>query len=394
MKKSGLKLWMQSIAGVLAVCLLLTGWVSAAPAGATVWGYSEGLAQCELNGKWGYVNGNREVVIPIQYDSIVSFSLGIAAVNLNGKLGVIRQDGTYLIQPEYDTLMPIDCGLYIAQKGGSWGVVSILPFTDGSGTTTNVLYDLSYDSVKVEEQGGVQVLTLRGTDGNITRVPVFDLPGILIRKGVPSAQFPLTRNKLPKFSDVSQREWYALWVDIAYNVGLVSGVGDGRFNPNGTMSIAETLQLAATIESRYRDDSFHKSAQTGPNWYTGAVNYCIASGIIRSGQFAQKDYTRPATRLEMAQIFAATSPVKEMPVLNNPVRVCSSVPDMLPTAEGADSVYSLYEKGLLSGVDGNLTFNPKGTMTRAEAAALASRIARAEQRITLWGSYDSNALVK
>ena len=94
--------------------------------GATVWGYSEGLAQCELAGKWGYVDAGRNVVIPLQYDSIVSFQLGIAAVNLNGKLGVIRQDGRYLIQPEYDTLLPIDCGLYIAQKGaaGAWSVYS------------------------------------------------------------------------------------------------------------------------------------------------------------------------------------------------------------------------------------------------------------------------------
>ena len=393
MKRNGKKLWLRSWAAVRALCLLLGGPALAAPAGSTVWGYSEGLAQCELNGKWGYVNGDREVVIPLQYNSIVSFSLGVAAVNLNGKLGVIRQDGAYLIQPEYDTLMPINCGLYIAQKGGSWGVVSILPFSDGEGGATNVLYELAYDSVKVEEQGGVQVLTLRDGKGGVTRVPVFDLPGILVRKSVPSAHFPLTRGKLPKFSDVSQKEWYALWVDIAYNVGLVSGVGDNRFNPGGTMTVAETLQLAATIESRYRDDSFHKSAQTGPNWYTGAVNYCIASGIIKSGQFSQKDYTRPATRLEMAQIFAATSPVKDMPTLNNAIRVRTSIPDVLPTSTGASSVYTLYEKGLLSGVDSKLTFHPGGTMTRAEAAALASRIARAEQRITLWGEYDGTALV-
>lgn len=381
------------LAAALVVCLTLAGTALAAPSGATVWGYSEGLAQCELNGKWGYVNGKKEVVIPLQYDSIVSFSLGVAAVNLGGKLGVIRQDGAYLIQPEYDTLMPIDCGLYIAQKGGGWGVVSILPFPDGQGSSTNVLYELTYDSVKVAEQGGTRVLTLTDSQGAVTRVPVFDLPALLVRKGVPSAQFPLTRGKLPNFSDVSQKDWYALWVDVAYNVGLVSGVGNNRFNPNGTITVAEALQLAATIESRYRDDSFHTSAQTGPNWYTGAVNYCIASGVIRSGQFSQKDYTRAITRLEMAQIFAATSPVQDMPTLNNASRVRASIPDVKSGSTGADSVYALYEKGILSGVDSSLTFNPGGTMTRAEAAALAARIARAEQRITLWDSYNSDALI-
>lgn len=32
-----------------------------------------------------------------------------------------------------------------------------------------------------------------------------------------------------------------------------------------------------------------------------------------------------------------------------------------------------------------MTFSPGGTFTRAEAAAIVSRMARAEQRIVLWG---------
>ena len=76
----------RALAGLLAAALcagLFFLPASAAPEGATVWGYSEGLAQCELAGKWGYVDAGRNVVIPLQYDSIVSFQLGIAAVNLN-----------------------------------------------------------------------------------------------------------------------------------------------------------------------------------------------------------------------------------------------------------------------------------------------------------------------
>lgn len=146
-------------AAALCLCLAaacLYPSAQAAPAGSTVWGFSEGMALCELDGKWGYVNAGREVVIPIQYDSAVSFSLGLAAVELSDKLGVIRQDGTYLIRPEYDSLMPINCGLYVVQKGIKWGVVSILPFSDGQGGATQVLYDLSYDSIQVVEQGAVR----------------------------------------------------------------------------------------------------------------------------------------------------------------------------------------------------------------------------------------------
>ena len=52
--------------------------------------------------------------------------------------------------------------------------------------------------------------------------------------------------------------------------------------------------------------------------------------------------------------------------------------------EGAEAIYSLYAKGILSGVDSRLTFQPEGTFTRAEAAAIVSRMARTEQRLLLW----------
>ena len=376
---------------LLALCLLLGGQALAAPEGAVVWGYSEGLAQCEYNGKWGFVDAQKRVVIPLKYNSVVSFSMGLAAVNLDGKLGVIRPDGTYLIQPEYGTLLPLDCGLYVVQKGTRWGVASILPFSDGQGGTTNLLYDLIYDSATITEQGGTRVLTLT-KDGEVTKIPVFELPRILVEKGVPSARFSLTRGKLPDFSDVSPRDWFAVWVDIAYNVGLTSGVGGNRYAPEQTLTVAEVLKLAATMESRYKDDSFHTSSSTGPYWYSGAVNYCLASGIIQSGTFSQKDYLRPATRREIAQIFAATSQAKHMKNINDLSRIKVSVPDVEPGDPGADAIYSLYAKGVLTGVDSKLTFNPKGTVTRAEAAAIVARMARAEQRLTLWGTFNPNVL--
>lgn len=377
---------------LLALCLLLGGQALAAPEGATVWGYSEGLAQCEYNGKWGFVDAQKRVVIPLKYNSVVSFSMGLAAVNLDGKLGVIRPDGTYLIQPEYGTLLPLDCGLYVVQKGTRWGVASILPFSDGQGGTTNLLYDLVYDSATITEQGGTRVLTLT-KDGVATKIPVFELPKILEEKRVPSARFSLTRGKLPTFRDVSPKDWFAVWVDIAYNVGLTSGVGGNRYGPSQTLTVAEVLKLAATMESRYKNDSFHTSSSTGPYWYSGAVNYCLASGIIRSGTFDSGDYARPATRREIAQIFAATSLAKEMSDLNSLTRVKASIPDVTSHTPGASSIYSLYAKGVLGGVDSKLTFKPNGTVTRAEAAAIVSRMVRAEQRLTLWGDYDASVLV-
>ena len=62
----------------------------------------------------------------------------------------------------------------------------------------------------------------------------------------------------------------------------------------------------------------------------------------------------------------------------------AAVPDVGMGTPCAEEIYSLYAKGVLAGVDANLTFRPDGALTRAEAAAIVSRMARTEQRITLW----------
>ena len=374
----------RALALLLCLCLLCVsaGAVTLSD-GTVVWGYSEGLALAEKDGKWGYANSAREIVIPIQFDSAVSFSMGIAAVSKNGKLGVIRQDGTYLIEPEYDYLMPVDCGLYIAQKGTKWGVVSILPFSDGKGGRTNLLYPLVYDSAQVVVQGGSQVLSLQQGEQR-TMVPLFQLPELLQEKGVPSEQFPLNRGKLPNFTDVKPQDWFDVWVDIAYNVGLTSGVGNNQYGPYQTLTVAEALKLVATLDSRYKDDNFHlQTTPTGVKWYRPAVEYCLARGIIKAGEFQESDYTRPITRGETAHILASTALAKGIPLINSLELIKLRVPDVGVRTPYASEIYSLYAKGILNGVDGNLTFKPNDTLTRAEMAAIVSRMARVEQRLTL-----------
>lgn len=341
--------------------------------------YSEGLALAQQDGLWGYVSESGAVAIPLQYTSARAFSLGMAQVTTSTGTGLIRTDGQYLLEPIYSSLQHINAGLYLASQDGMWGVVSILPFSDGQGGSTNVVYSFIYDSAQVIEQGGTEVLVLyQGTSK--TSVPVFTLSALLTTLDIPSAQFPLVAGRLPSFTDVSNDAWYAPWVNVAYNVGLVNGVGGNLFAPEKTLTVAEALQLAADMESQYIGDDFHtQSTSTAEVWYQSAVDYCITSGIITRWQFT--DYTREVTRSEMAQIFGATSLASDLPVINS-VTMGKTVPDVSSSTPGATEIYHLYATGILAGVDDNLTFNPDVTITRAEVATIVSRMARTEHRIT------------
>ena len=56
----------------------------------------------------------------------------------------------------------------------------------------------------------------------------------------------LTPEGKNSFSDVAAEAWYAPYVGTAYSCGIITGVGDGRFNPSGTI----TRQEAAVMVSR------------------------------------------------------------------------------------------------------------------------------------------------
>lgn len=368
----------------LAGALLSLSLLAALPAARayTVYGYSEGMAQVEENGKWGFAGSGGDIVIPAQYRSVVSFSLGVAAVNLEGRLGVIRPDGEYLIEPEYDTLMPAGYGLYMAQRGDDWGVVSILPYTNADGEETNEVYPITCASVELGTSGGVDALILTSKGGGRTVVPLFQIPGVLSDLGVEGSRFPLTRGRIPSFTDVAPRDWFALWVDIAYNTGIMSGTGGSTFEPGREVTVAEALQMAANMDSRHKGDTFHTTAHVSTPWYTDAVTYCLASGITAAGQF--DDYTRQITRRELAQVFGATELARSLPQRNSPIRVMAAVRDVSAADPAAWAIYGLYTKGILTGVDESLSFRPDAAVTRAEAAALASRLARPEQRVDLF----------
>ena len=361
---------------VLALALTLSS------AGATtIYGYQEGLAKAEENGLWGFADAAGNLAVPIRYQSVLDFTLGTALVQTGNKLGLIRQDGTYLLEPVYDTLEDLGYGLYLAQQGDAWGVVSILAFPDGEGGETRALYPVQYDGVRKGEMDGLEVLILT-QNGVETVAPLSSLPQLMVEKGVPSAQFPLMKGRLPAFSDVGPRDWFSVWVDIAYNLRLMEGVGEGRFGPHQTLTVAEALKLAAFLESQATGDTFHLQPITGTPWYRSSVTYCEASGILTPGEFP--DLQRPVTRAEMARIFAATSLARSLPERNSLSRVRASVPDVGPGDYAAEAIYSLYAKGILTGTGGDLTFNPGGSLTRAQAAAMVSRMARAEQRVSLW----------
>ena len=167
------------------------------------------------------------------------------------------------------------------------------------------------------------------------------------------------------FPDVDSQAWYAGDVERAVRLGLFNGKSGGIFDPLGSLTLAEAVTLAAKAHSTYAGGGFTPG---GSPWYQNAVNYGLAQGFLTRGVYS--DYTQPATRADMAAIFAKTLPLEEYTRINR----IGAIPDVNSATPNADAIYLLYGAGILTG-DTTGAFHPDQTVTRAETAAILNRLA-------------------
>ena len=154
------------------------------------------------------------------------------------------------------------------------------------------------------------------------------------------------------YSDVWKGAWYGSAAKLCYEYGLMHGTW-GKFNPRNTVSVAEALAIADRIHQIYTTGKSTLKSAGGDQWYRPYVDYALQNRILAEGDFT--DYTRSATRGEVARIFA----------------------DALPPAE----LHAINDIGVLTGSGPDCRFRPDDTITRAEIAAVASRMILPRERV-------------
>ncbi len=171
-----------------------------------------------------------------------------------------------------------------------------------------------------------------------------------------------------QFTDVPSSAWYAENVESAYKLGLMKGSSDTTFNPQGNITIGETIALSCRLYSIYYGDG-EKFAETDP-WYKAYVTYAADKGIIKN---KYDDYNASATRADFARILAAALPSKALEKIND--IKSGAIPDIAYGENYENAVYKLYRAGILTGSDEIGTFAPTSYISRGEVATIAARMA-------------------
>jgi S-layer homology domain len=181
-----------------------------------------------------------------------------------------------------------------------------------------------------------------------------------------------------QFRDVSPSAWYASYVDVGVNLGIVSGYKDangqalGEFRPASFVTLGEALKMA--IEAQSYSGFYH--ARTCPedcplasNIQHWAASY-VQTAREQKFQIFDQDISldRPASRRQVAQIVADAARIKT----DGSIPKFPPFLDVPTTSKHAIAIDNMKSFGIITGdadAQGRPTgyFRPVDTINRAEA---------------------------
>ena len=123
----------------------------------------------------------------------------------------------------------------------------------------------------------------------------------------------IEQKKTSAFTDVNKSDWFYGYVGAAYDRGIINGIGDNKFNPNGTITRQEAavmisrasgmMGLSCDIELMASRDilSMYIDYIKTADWAIKPLAFCISEGIINE-EGLEILPKKEVTRAEIAQM--------------------------------------------------------------------------------------------
>lgn len=156
-------------------------------------------------------------------------------------------------------------------------------------------------------------------------------------------------------------------VEEAKAISYIKGYPDGTFKPQANVTRAEAAQMFATLlngGSDFGTSSATKFSDASDDWFSKAINYVVAKGLISGypdGKFKPND---SITRAEFAQMISG--------YVNNEKKSAADFKDV-KDHWAKDAIDKLYGNKNVNGYpDGS--FKPNAKITRAEAVTILNSV--------------------
>ena len=178
------------------------------------------------------------------------------------------------------------------------------------------------------------------------------------------------------FEDVAADAWYFADVVSAYRSGLVNGMTPTRYDPQGTLTLAQAVKLAACMHQKRAEGTVTlENAPAGTAWYESYAAYALAHGIL--AQRPEGGWNDPAARGTFVQIFYRALPEGDYAPINDVPE--GAIPDVEGFDPGGREIYAFYAAGILTGyAEGSgraaHEFGADTFISRAEVATILNRM--------------------
>ncbi|WP_433583425.1 immunoglobulin-like domain-containing protein [Paenibacillus amylolyticus] len=251
----------------------------------------------------------------------------------------------------YDIELTMD-GKKLTEFDGRDDLVIALPYTLKANENPNnvVVYD-------VKDNGELRVVTngkYNAATGKVEFKPTYLLKYTVAYVAT-------------SFKDVTQ-DWAKDAISALGARGIVKGVGDGEFNPNGRVTRAEFITMLMNmfeLSDESATTSFSDVKQG--EWYHGNIATAQKLGIVNGKPNGRFGVHENITREDMAVMVYKAIQMKQLALASGEVTAFKDEANIASYAKQA--VEAIQGAGIINGV-GNDEFAPKKNASRAEAAVM------------------------
>ena len=171
----------------------------------------------------------------------------------------------------------------------------------------------------------------------------------------------------------------AVWADLAVSElskrGILSGMGDGTFQPNRAVTREEFVKIIVEAFSLYSETATASFSDVPENeWYYSYVASAAQNGIVDGIGGSLFGTGQDITREEMAAMICRAVQVKGIELSADKDRQ-TFTDDSAISDWAKENVYALQQAGVISGM-GDGTFAPAQQCTRAEAAKVVYEVTK------------------
>ena len=171
------------------------------------------------------------------------------------------------------------------------------------------------------------------------------------------------------YTDVKESDYFFTNVEFATEKGIINGIGNNQFNPQGILTVAQAIKISACINANFYEKEI-MPYDSSAHWAESFYAYALENGIIKETDFAKSDFDNAITRDKLFYIFANTLPDSEYIAINEK--------ELAPEKDMSNYIEKLFCAGIVVGNENG--FELEKNITRADTTILISRMCAYSRR--------------